>query len=234
MYKLTTAVLLLSWTFLIVTIFVKDPNIIDIEVKVTNLPFKSNTVSYLVLYPAMVIIPLIIVLLTCKARTPLGKKRRNIFLYVLFTNSFLTAVIGELLKILICKRRPDYDARMVKYEQEKKDGMSTKAFFTQQEATRSFPSGHTIAAAMNMLPVTYYLYDETQMPLVAAGNFLVYMGLLIFVCVTRVSDNRHDWTDVGAGVDIGLLVPIGVTVVLARYLRKLEQNERKTDVLYNL
>ncbi|CAI2328730.1 unnamed protein product [Caenorhabditis sp. 36 PRJEB53466] len=84
------------------------------------------------------------------------------------------------------------------------------------EARKSFYSGHSATAMFSAFWVVLYLQARLKPAirnnvLVALLQTLVMIGGL-FICCTRITDNKHHWSDVAVGIAVGMAVAAGAAV----------------------
>ncbi|CAB0035165.1 unnamed protein product [Trichogramma brassicae] len=96
------------------------------------------------------------------------------------------------------------------------DGVSPKVL---KELRLSFPSGHSSFAAYTMIFLALYL----QLRLTWPGSklfrhFLQYICIMMawYTAMTRVSNYKHHWSDVLAGLGIGTVIALIMAYYLAR------------------
>ncbi|KAI5168042.1 diacylglycerol diphosphate phosphatase / phosphatidate phosphatase [Nematocida sp. AWRm78] len=134
----------------------------------------------------------------------------------------ITFLITAVIKWLVGKERPDYHDRLAQ-------NLLAQAVL---EGRRSFPSGHS----STMMALVFYLVYETMLSIkntrqLVTKSILVYVGILVpittglFVCVSRIFDNRHDQVDVCTGAALGIFVPFIVNRILLARRKKKHQNK---------
>ncbi|KAI5143715.1 diacylglycerol diphosphate phosphatase / phosphatidate phosphatase [Nematocida parisii] len=128
-----------------------------------------------------------------------------------YLGCIITFLITAVIKWLVGKERPDYHDRLAQ-------NLLVPAVL---EGRRSFPSGHS----STVMALVFYLVYETILSIkntrqLVTRSILVYVGVLVpitvglFVCVSRIFDNRHDQIDVGTGAALGVFVPFIVSRIL--------------------
>ncbi|KAI5181250.1 diacylglycerol diphosphate phosphatase / phosphatidate phosphatase [Nematocida sp. AWRm80] len=147
----------------------------------------------------IVIIPILMYLIRIVANKKgnLVKNTLRVWLGLSISN-----FIVNLLKFLMGKQRPDYHSRLKIF----KDNIYIL------EGRRSFPSGHSSLAAGSILfLISTSICSLNQIKGTWSKMLTIYTGILlpmalgVFICTSRVLDNRHDIIDVLAGAIIALI-----------------------------
>ena len=119
----------------------------------------------------------------------------------------LTGLVTELLKYTAGRPRPDYNDRLRVAAQRGDSALL-------RDAKLSFPSGHSSTAFALALHTGRWLHRagcrRGWSRLAIASGYLVPMALAAGTGWTRVTDHRHNLSDVVAGAVIGLGVSYGI------------------------
>ncbi|OAG29341.1 hypothetical protein NEDG_01414 [Nematocida displodere] len=137
-------------------------------------------------------------------------------LLLFYLATALAHAVVDVLKFVVSKERPDYLDRCGRF----------KSGHKFDDGKRSFPSGHSALGAGTAV----FLGCASFSALKRAGSLVkrslvIYVGIIIpcllavFVCVSRVLDNRHDVVDVSAGALLGAVVSSGVYIKGGKGLR---------------
>ncbi|OHT04532.1 PAP2 superfamily protein [Tritrichomonas foetus] len=121
----------------------------------------------------------------------------------------LTNILGNILKLQVGRPRPDFfDVLGINANSEtaQPDGMSNKQYI---ECFKSFPSGHTTSAACGMIYFILFLQKA-----IITHQFWIYFLKIcpilytFYIAAMRITEHRHHFEDVLAGLIIGLTFPI--------------------------
>lgn len=134
------------------------------------------------------------------------------YLFVLIGHAgciILGNILGNILKLQIGRPRPDFfdvlgiDANS---ETQKPEHLSIKEYL---ECFKSFPSGHTISASCGVLFFIIFISKA-----VVTDQFWIYFLKMcpilytFYIASMRITEHRHHFEDVIAGLIIGFLFPI--------------------------
>ncbi|KAL5106196.1 putative phosphatidate phosphatase [Taenia crassiceps] len=194
-------------------------------------PYHPSTVKSIYLFTAVPIITVAIIVATelIRARSYSFKTRyRHIpliavslykFIYLLAFGYAVVSMLVHIGKVVLGRLRPNfYDVCGPAVVTETPYGYISEFRCTKNDAALikemrlSFPSGH---AAYTMFPAIFIaVYLHYRMPDIGMGSVLqafvqtAAVTAAFYVGMTRVSDNKHHWTDVLGGMIIGALVGI--------------------------
>uniref|UniRef100_A0A0V0J8R6 Putative phosphatidate phosphatase n=1 Tax=Schistocephalus solidus TaxID=70667 RepID=A0A0V0J8R6_SCHSO len=214
-------------------------------------PYMSSTVKSVVLFSVGPIVTIFIVTVTELVRAfqiGFGTKYRDIPLVVLCLYKFYflfgfgyatTALFVQIGKIVIGRLRPHFFdvcrptiINQTAYAYVYNFSCSGTDAKLLREMRLSFPSGH---AAYSMFPAIFIcLYLYYRMPRIAVASVLqafiqtTVFSLAFYVGLSRVSDYKHHWSDVLAGMILGAAVAI-FTVVFATDVNEFESFESYAD-----
>ena len=134
------------------------------------------------------------------------------FIYALVGHAgcvIIANVVANILKLQVGRPRPDFFAVLgvqANSETGIPDDMSVKAY---HECFKSFPSGHTTTAASGCLFLVLFLQNG-----VIINQFTVFflecvpLMYTFYIGAMRITEHRHHFEDVLAGMIIGFLFPI--------------------------
>ncbi|CUT99282.1 phosphatidate phosphatase [Echinococcus multilocularis] len=210
-------------------------------------PYFSSTVKNIYLFTVVPIISILIIATTelIRARNygfltryksiPLIFINLYKFLYLLAFGYAVVSMFIHIGKIVVGRLRPNFfDVCGPVAVAETAYGYISEFRCTKNDAyliremRLSFPSGHS---AYTMFPAIFIaVYLHYRMPAIGMGSVLqafvqtAAVTGAFYVGMTRVSDNKHHWTDVLAGMIIGALVGI-FTVRYATDVREFDAAE---------
>ncbi|KAK6183036.1 hypothetical protein SNE40_010588 [Patella caerulea] len=89
-----------------------------------------------------------------------------------------------------------------------------------REARLSFPSGHSSYIGYTMMFTVLYLHVKAERRHCGLVKHVIQFGAAmtaVYVCVSRVADNKHHYSDVLSGLFIGALFGALVKIILATH-----------------
>uniref|UniRef100_A0A5K3FE23 AcidPPc domain-containing protein n=2 Tax=Mesocestoides corti TaxID=53468 RepID=A0A5K3FE23_MESCO len=194
-------------------------------------PYYPSTVKSVYLYTVVPIIAILIIIITELVRArhygfatrykriPLIIISLYKFLYLLALGYAVVSMFVHIGKIVIGRLRPNFfDVCNPAVVTETRFGYITNFACLKndthliREMRLSFPSGHS---AYSMFPAIFIVvYLHYRMPRISMGSVLqafvqtAAVTAAFYVGLTRVTDNKHHWTDVLAGMLLGAAVGI--------------------------
>lgn len=181
-------------------------------------PLQANTVPSAVVPVIAVVAPLLVILFLSWSWRVSRRETQQIAL-ALLSSVMLTASITNCIKIAIGRPRPNFvhrcwpDLHVVWTSEDSYRGLAgcTGDASVVNEGYKSFPSGHASWTAAGLGFLCWFLF----------GKLLVFRGqghvwrlvaalfpLLVAlpVCISRITDYWHHWTDVVTGAGLGLTI----------------------------
>ncbi|XP_041984696.1 phospholipid phosphatase 1-like [Aricia agestis] len=209
-------------------------------------PFTGDTINFKWLFVVTIFLPLIMILLVERQKDRSESNREQAlqwyreYLFGLLIN----VTVVQMLKLIVGSPRPHFfetcqpqEALTCKDSEYVPSYTCTQAHWLKQ-SDKSFPSGHTSLAVHCALFVAYYLHHRAT-----AARWVTYTQvssvLAAAVCgVSRMTDHRHHWWDVLAGVVLSLPI-LGYTMFYGcsnfkcqiRKEEKCEDKPQKTEEL---
>ncbi|VDD75775.1 unnamed protein product [Mesocestoides corti] len=201
-------------------------------------PYYPSTVKSVYLYTVVPIIAILIVFIRSSSRNLFERAIMVLplvtsiiislykFLYLLALGYAVVSMFVHIGKIVIGRLRPNFfDVCNPAVVTETRFGYITNFACLKndthliREMRLSFPSGHS---AYSMFPAIFIVvYLHYRMPRISMGSVLqafvqtAAVTAAFYVGLTRVTDNKHHWTDVLAGMLLGAAVGIfSVTMLL--------------------
>ncbi|XP_032691135.1 phospholipid phosphatase 2-like isoform X2 [Odontomachus brunneus] len=219
--------------------FCNDPKI--------SFKFTGDTISMALLLISVFTIPLIVIWIveyTCYSDDNYennldynGSRSKYVWTwyrqYVVV--SIVLCVVCECLKILIGEPRPHFldtcrpreavNCTNEYFHSYTCTNTVNSAYFV-MDASRSFPSGHAATSVCMSIFLVWYLQNRLRTRMMYFKPWLqCLMCVWAVVCsATRVSDNRHHWWDVAAGVVLGIMFSTFL-VVICQYFRVNSTND---------
>ncbi|KAA0198650.1 Phospholipid phosphatase 1 [Fasciolopsis buskii] len=205
-------------------------------------PYHSSTVPSSLLYAvtSVLIVVAIVAVELIIARDYLSTKRSGIplvlyaiynHLIVAFFGYFLTIAITDVGKAAVGRMRPNFiDVCRPTPGQTTHLGYifpytcNAGTTSAQKDILKSFPSGHSSTAMYSAIFLCIYFqlrWPRLGVPAVRVGFQAIFIALGVAVCLSRVVNNKHHWSDVLSGAALGTLVAICVVrkSVLVRMFR---------------
>ncbi|CAL8090501.1 unnamed protein product [Calicophoron daubneyi] len=204
-------------------------------------PFKSSTVPSYVLYivsSILIVVTIVAVELTVyRKQLKVKKCRIPVVLYsiynqliVAFFGYFVTIAITDIGKVVIGRLRPNFFSvckptplvvSPLNYTLEYACQSGTAKDHTDIE--KSFFSGHSSTSIYSA--VFLCLYIQLRLPRLSVPALrivlqVVYISLGVTVCITRIVDNKHHWSDVLTGGIAGFLIALSVPFYIPHLYRK--------------
>ncbi|TPP59095.1 Lipid phosphate phosphatase [Fasciola gigantica] len=201
-------------------------------------PFHSSTVPSLVLYAVSSVITVVVIVVVevIIARDYLSTKRRGIplvlyaiydHLIVSFFGYFLTIAITDVGKVAVGRLRPNFvDVCQPTPTQTTPLGYifpytcAKGTTSTQRDILKSFPSGHSSTAMYSAVFLCIYFqlrWPRLGVPAVRVGLQAICVSLGLAVCLSRIVDNKHHWSDVLSGGTLGTTVAITVPFFVPQF-----------------
>ncbi|XP_012943391.1 phospholipid phosphatase 3 [Aplysia californica] len=204
-------------------------------------PYKTDTVSSASLFAstlgtAVVVITLSVMLQKCRPERT-GEKTGSLSetgairtilhqIFVLLFGLVMTLLMTEIFKVSAGRLRPcflsvcnvDADSYncSVGYVTDYTCTQTNQALLT--DSRKSFLSGHASVAFYNLVFTILYLQHQiTEFPRCILPKTLLQvlcLSLASYICVSRVTDNKHHPTDVIAGAGLGVLLAVVADNVL--------------------
>nr|QDR51053.1 wunen-like protein 1 [Manduca sexta] len=186
-------------------------------------PFTGDTVSWKLLLATCILLPLVIILIVERKYNvdkSVNPKQLALFWYREHLFGVLVNLVTvQVLKSIVGSPRPHFfdtcspKEALTCQDSEYVDSYTcTKAHWLSQ-SDRSFPSGHTSLAIHTGFLLAYYLQRRIIPRSSGVVSAQVVLLLTAVYCgVSRITDHRHHWWDVVAGVV--LAAPILVYTVL--------------------
>nr|XP_026493668.1 putative phosphatidate phosphatase [Vanessa tameamea] len=175
-------------------------------------PYTGDTVNWTWLIGITVFLPLVVMLIVEKQKDKTdAAKQKTLIWYKEYLYGFLiNLTFVQCLKFIVGSPRPHFfDTCSPKEETtcEASEYVSsytcTKAHWLNQ-SDRSFPSGHTSLAFHAGIFIIYYLYRRASNVRPTHAVQLLCAAAMVFCAVSRMTDHRHHWWDVLAGVVISI------------------------------
>jgi membrane-associated phospholipid phosphatase len=149
---------------------------------------------------------------------------------LLATQSYITtAAISPVLKKLFGRQRPNY-YKTTGAEQKPTfngPGFSGSRDDNGTRLNASFPSGHTTAAFSAATVFALEYRDQPLIPIIA-------YSAATLIGLSRITENKHWFTDVLAGAMFGYLTGRHVVNNYHRYAKIKEQEKKKNQISFNL
>lgn len=150
------------------------------------------------------------------------------------TGCALVLLITEIAKALIGEHRPHFfdvckpdtaeNCTFGEYVDTYECTLSTYSRYFMSDTSRSFPSGHSSLSIFVVVFCSFIV--QSRLPTIQTGRAFkpFFISILItwgLVCsLTRISDKRHHWWDVGAGMLLGVIGAIYSIVVVHRQTQR--------------
>lgn len=179
-------------------------------------PLKEDTVPSWLVPVVAVFLPVVVFGVYRRVWRCEPREFHNLVLGAMM-NVMLTATITSALKVSVGRPRPDYFVRCFPDGVDNTDSGDYTGYpkchpiaeSILQEGRKSFPSGHSSWSMCTFAYLSFFLMGKLQ---VYSGTshywklILSWMpiALAVAVGVTRVNDYWHHWTDVAAGLMLGL------------------------------
>ncbi|KAG8331484.1 hypothetical protein J6590_041098 [Homalodisca vitripennis] len=146
---------------------------------------------------------LIVVFLTCVAKVLVGEPRPH-FLDTCRPFQALNCTSGKFIASYTCTNSEVGSVKM-------------------RDASKSFPSAHSALSVYLFIFCAWYLQRRMVgvSAVLVAWLQVVYLVWALVCCVTRVTDHRHHWWDVLAGVALGTVFGVYTNETVKRSWRKL-------------
>ncbi|ORD95189.1 hypothetical protein ECANGB1_2770 [Enterospora canceri] len=227
MYKTLLVTALISCGVIAVTFLVPNFDWIKMTQVDPTKEYERETISFTTLliftmaFPPLLIWPLINIESEC------GLINRNLYLLSFYTSLTANLATSESIKVIVEKRRPDYNSRIM-YSKTITNNLKRQK--VEKEGTKSFPSGHCATGFSYTILTPYFLKREGNPTITSVLSFMILSVVGVILAMTRIADNRHDIVDVSVGIAVGVLVSLGVLVVLRNKLnltRELEKNKQR-------
>ncbi|XP_045452773.1 putative phosphatidate phosphatase [Melitaea cinxia] len=181
-------------------------------------PFTGDTVNWKWLIGVTTFLPLVVMLIIEKQKdkTDLAKKKALLWYKEYLYGYMINLTLVQCLKFIVGSPRPHFfdtcspkEALTCEESEYVSSYTCTKAHWLNQ-SDRSFPSGHTSLAFHAGIFIIYYLHQRAN-----HINTRTIRLIQLFCCVatlhctiTRLTDHRHHWWDVLAGMVVaaGILI----------------------------
>ncbi|OQS55035.1 hypothetical protein EHP00_2184 [Ecytonucleospora hepatopenaei] len=196
--------------------FLPQAELITIKPVTTDLKYKPSTIPFWALALIDITIPLLVIFVVFIHQRHENKwSFIKLSLLFLYSSMLMTLFITEFLKFLVCKQRPDYNDRQQLILKAKAENKHLNAWYLKKESSRSFPSGDTSASFCYLLPVPYLLSKEKIHKFIVILSFVILVAWGSTIGYLRVYNNKHDISDIGWGIDVGILSSIIVTYIFS-------------------
>ncbi|XP_075981447.1 phospholipid phosphatase 1-like [Anticarsia gemmatalis] len=176
-------------------------------------PFTGDTISWKLLLATTILLPLAFMLIVERnySNKSVNSKQQALCWYKEYLFGILiNLVIVQTLKLIVGSPRPHFfdtcdpkEAKTCQGSEYVPSYTCTKAHWLMQ-SDRSFPSGHTSLAVHTGIFLAYYLHRRTSSPRTKGVLSIQFVCIAVAVLcgVSRMTDHRHHWWDVLAGVVI--------------------------------
>lgn len=175
-----------------------------------NRPHKNNsTIQYVHLLIVTFTVPPAI-LYTALYNSVIPDTEKITIFTGLITTGLLTIGLTENLKNIVGRHRPDFNHRCMPDIY----GLCTGKAETLIEGKKSFPSGHS---STSFYPVFYLIYIFKVFKKKSFNHILtlaILISLSMFVCYTRVINNKHFVTDLIGGATVAFICTLFIAFVI--------------------
>ncbi|KAL6121924.1 hypothetical protein NUSPORA_01080 [Nucleospora cyclopteri] len=193
--------------------------------------YQNSTVPYFWLMTFAFIIPLCFVFLMMRNENVTFPALRCFYLFAMYDSLLGATGITEFLKYIVSKKRPDYVSRQEVIKKMKANDEFISARYEEINGTKSFPSGHTASISTFTVTMPFVLKKEKYSKSKIVGCFIVFWCITIIVGATRISDNKHDITDVIVGGLIGVIIAVLVVKLVNKKIKEYEAQNVLTEDL---
>lgn len=211
--------------------YCKDPSL--------SYQFTGDTIGATsLLVGSLIVVPLVVLFLIeiIRKGKPSNICLREIwFFYKEFlTGAALVLLLTEIAKALIGEHRPHFfhvcqpdtaeNCTAGEYIENYKCTVTTFSNYFMSDTSRSFPSGHSSLSIFVAVFCSFII--QSRIPSVQTGRIL--KPFIISICftwsltcsLTRITDKRHHWWDVAAGMLIGAVGAIYSYIIIHRQVKQ--------------